>query len=63
MQINGKIIASTTVIIASLFRIETDFIARGLEQSKEDTVYQRLRQQVLDGTVHRHWLENDLLFV
>ena len=55
-------IASVTVMVASLSRIETDFAARVLEQSKEDVVYQRLHQQVLDGTVRRYWLENDLLF-
>ena len=54
--------ASVTVMVASLSRIEYDFVARVLEQSKEDVVYQRLRQQVLDGTVRRYWLENDLLF-
>ena len=33
-----------------------------LEQSKGDVVYQRLHQQVLEGTMRRYWFENDLLF-
>jgi len=48
--ISWKMIASATIILASMSRIETNFAARMLEQSKEDTMYQRLHQQVLDGT-------------
>jgi len=38
-----------TVMLASLSLVETDFTARVLEQSKDDAVYQRLWQQVVDG--------------
>ena len=34
--INRKMIALVMIMLATLSRIETDFIARALEQSKED---------------------------
>jgi len=37
--ISRKMVASVTTMLASLSRIETDFIARVLEKSKKDAVY------------------------
>jgi len=39
------------VTLGSLFKVETDFIAKVLEQSKDDAAYQHLWRQVLDEIV------------
>ena len=61
--ISWKMVALVAVMMALLSRVETDFIARVLEQSKDDAVYQRLRQHQMVSCDGINWrMENDFLF-
>ncbi|CAL5371561.1 unnamed protein product [Camellia sinensis] len=47
--------------VAAISNIETQLLERIRASAAIDSEYQRLVQQVKDGTVRRYWLENDLL--
>jgi hypothetical protein len=48
--------------LAALSRIESNFLDRIREMSKQDTTYLKLVEQVKEGIVHRYWLEDGLLY-
>ena len=49
--------------VATLTRVELDFLERIKESSKLDATYQKLVQDVTVGLVRRYWLEDGLLYV
>ena len=51
-----------TSYVSSLSRVVADFTVRVRQEGPQDSSYQKLVEQVLDGTTRRYWLENDLLY-
>ena len=47
--------------INALSKVISDFNERIKHTAKHDATYGRLRQQVKEGVIRRHWLEGDLL--
>lgn len=47
---------------AAITAVESDFTKRVQEECKIDSEYQRLVEQVKEGSVRRYWLEKGLLF-
>ena len=39
-----------------------DFTERVRQEAPQDSTYQKLVEQVKDGTTRRYWLENELLY-
>ena len=39
-----------------------DFTERVRQEAQQDSTYQKLVEQVKDGTTRRYWLENELLY-
>jgi hypothetical protein len=50
------------VVVAALSWVETDFLDKIRELSKNDTAYLKLAGLVKQGVVCRYWLEDDLLY-
>ena len=48
--------------VATLTRVESNFVERIKESSKLDATYQKLVQDVIAGLVRRYWLEDGLLY-
>ena len=48
-------------VVAAISSFNTLFLDQVQEQAKADSQYQKLVQQVAEGTVCRYWLSNDLL--
>jgi hypothetical protein len=53
---------STDKMVATLSRIESNFLDRIKEMSKQDTAYLKLAEQVREGIVCWYWLEDGLLY-
>ena len=48
--------------VGSLSQVVADFIERVRHEAPQDSTYQKLVEQVKEGTMRRYWLENDLLY-
>ena len=48
--------------MGSLSRVVADFTERVRREAPQDLTYQKLVEQVKEGTTRRYWLENELLY-
>ena len=48
--------------VSLLSRVVADFTERVRQEAPQDSTYQKLVEQVKDGTTRRYWLENELLY-
>ena len=48
--------------VSSLSRVVANFTVRVRQEGPQDSSYQKLVEQVLEGTTRRYWLENGLLY-
>ena len=48
--------------MGSLSRVVADFTERVRQEAPQDSTYQKLVEQVKEGTTRRYWLENKLFY-
>ena len=48
--------------MGSLSRVVADVTVQVRQEAPQDSTYQKLVEQVKDGTTRRYWLENELLY-
>ena len=48
--------------VGLLSQVMADFIERVRREAPQDSTYQKLVEQVKEGTIRRYWLENKLLY-
>jgi hypothetical protein len=53
---------SVDEMVTTLFRVESNFLDRNREMSKQDPAYLKLAEQVKKGIVRQYWLEDGLLY-
>ena len=50
------------IFVVALYLVKTTFLDRMWEQALFDSIYVKLKQQMVDGVVRRYFLDRDLLY-
>ena len=48
--------------VFALTSVQLTFLEKVRKQSNSDSTYKKLKQNVVEGMVHRYWVEDDVLY-